>query len=172
LLAIVSDGAHYGAFFDNPRVLQEEINILPIFKCDINTAKTQICRDSCFSLNVTSQQGIGRSLLFGISRGCSTNILTKDRMVKGHRCSNINVILKTKPQYVVFANYCFCTGNKCNKIPEIFKPSPITTVTNTDKPSINFSAYIRYENKSMRYFYSIYHFFIFSISNLFLMNFL
>uniref|UniRef100_A0A914ZMC2 Ovule protein n=1 Tax=Parascaris univalens TaxID=6257 RepID=A0A914ZMC2_PARUN len=109
---------HYGAFFDNPREVQEGSFNEPPSKCVRGAGSIRICHSPCFTLNVTSTHVGSRHIIpFGIAHGCSTKILEESKYQE-QRCFTSNIILRTLPPYVVQARYCFCNGDQCNELKE------------------------------------------------------
>ncbi|KAL3994237.1 hypothetical protein ACH3XW_20925 [Acanthocheilonema viteae] len=109
---------HYGAFFNNPRILQDNSKgneQQP--RCESGkTARIQICRDPCYTLNVTTYDiKTKQLLLFGMSHGCSTFVLPANR-IQSNNCYHSNILLKTTPAHPLQAQYCFCTNYACNVI--------------------------------------------------------
>ncbi|VIO93154.1 Uncharacterized protein BM_BM6640 [Brugia malayi] len=109
---------HYGAFFNNPRILQDsssENERQP--KCESGRkARIQICRDPCYTLNVTTFDiKTEQFLLFGMSHGCSTLILPPSK-IRSSGCYQSNILLKTTPAHPLQTQYCFCTSDSCNII--------------------------------------------------------
>uniref|UniRef100_A0A1I8ESG8 Uncharacterized protein n=1 Tax=Wuchereria bancrofti TaxID=6293 RepID=A0A1I8ESG8_WUCBA len=125
LLMLLSPGTfedrnlkHYGAFFNNPRVLQDSNKgneRQP--RCEsVKKAKIQMCRDPCYTLNVTTFDiKTEQFLLFGMSHGCSTLILLPSK-IQSSGCYHSNILLKTIPAHPLQTQYCFCTNDSCNII--------------------------------------------------------
>uniref|UniRef100_A0A8R1XNU7 Uncharacterized protein n=1 Tax=Onchocerca volvulus TaxID=6282 RepID=A0A8R1XNU7_ONCVO len=92
---------HYGAFFNNPRVLQDDSRgneRQP--PCDSGrNARFQICRDPCYTLNVTTHV----TWLFNVCSSIQQNPIQ-------------HILLKTTPPHPLQTKYCFCTGDTCNLI--------------------------------------------------------
>ncbi|EFO24903.2 hypothetical protein LOAG_03583 [Loa loa] len=74
---------HYGTFFINPRILQDDIRgneRQP--RCESErSARIQMCRDPYYTLNVTTFDIKTEELLpFGMSHGCSSLVLLSSRI--------------------------------------------------------------------------------------------
>nr|CDJ94957.1 C. briggsae CBR-HOT-7 protein [Haemonchus contortus] len=105
-----SYGMHYGAFFVNPRVLQEG-NRNHVNKCDRFAVPVVECDGPCYSLNVTSLHVKSREVLpFGTAYGCSQFVLG-DEIDPHTACTKKDILLRTTPPYVVQAEYCLCSGD-------------------------------------------------------------
>lgn len=109
---------HYGAFFANPRVLQEG-NRNQLQKCDRFAVPVIECDGPCYSLNVTSLHVKDRDVLpFGSAYGCSQYVLSEE-IESQPDCTKKDILLRTIPPYVVQAEYCKCDGDLCNRITHI-----------------------------------------------------
>uniref|UniRef100_A0A7I4Y798 Protein sleepless n=1 Tax=Haemonchus contortus TaxID=6289 RepID=A0A7I4Y798_HAECO len=133
---------HYGAFFVNPRVLQEG-NRNHVNKCDRFAVPVVECDGPCYSLNVTSLHVKSREVLpFGTAYGCSQFVLG-DEIDPHTACTKKDILLRTTPPYVVQAEYCLCSGDVCNSITQIVS-IPQRTSSGRQK------FYINYVKKSCR----------------------
>ncbi|KJH43424.1 hypothetical protein DICVIV_10565 [Dictyocaulus viviparus] len=110
---------HYGAFFINPRVLQDR-NRNKLTKCDRFNVPLVECDSMCYSLNVTSLHVRDRELLpFGFAHGCSQYVLSGD-VGANPSCVTKDILLRTIPRYVVQAEYCMCEDDLCNRVNRVF----------------------------------------------------
>ncbi|VDL74992.1 unnamed protein product [Nippostrongylus brasiliensis] len=84
---------HYGAFFVNPRVLQEG-NRNQLTKCNRFAVPVIECSGSCYTLNVTSLHVKDKEVLpFGSAYGCSQYVLS-DEIDSHPGCAKRDILLR------------------------------------------------------------------------------